>query len=127
MASIFKQSYTVKTLGLVLVLMLMGCTDVDFLNTNQKEIEQEYQRIDYGDGIDQEEAGIIVDKYIIDYGWPWEMSGGRSHAIDRNGKWVFKYLTCVTGELVESSNGVLVDKKTGEISREFEKSKKKAR
>ena len=91
----------------------------DYYQRNVKEnyakgIEKKYKMIHFEDGINEPEAEIIFEKYVIDNGWPWKMAGGHSKPVDHGNYWLIQYVESI-GMVDEKADQVLIDKRTGKI------------
>ncbi len=73
--------------------------------------------IDYSDGIDRPEADILISNFIYENGNPWEDDGSHSLPQDRGETWISEFVD-LYGRIQANSNGIEVDKATGEVKRE---------
>jgi len=124
-----KQSRLDLLLCVFVCFFLPGCAftskiEDSFIKQERARQEEETrlraEQVDFSDGISQAEASALAAKYILDESWPKDWpAGGCSDAFDKGDKWVVKYVNCF-GVIVQESNGICVDKRSGKISREAE-------
>jgi len=86
----------------------------DVRRNNVNQIERKYKLIKFDHDLTISEVETVFDKYVLDKGWPWKFSGGRTKPIDNGNNWVIKYMDCF-GRIDNKTKWILVDKKSGQI------------